>query len=138
MKKLLLASVLAIASFPSHAQTPDAKSGADVYCRSLKLETDEAYQSCLLHPELWTLEPNSSPYSEKDYIWDCVSYRWKWEEAKYYKTLADACVMRSCRGNHVALCANGNWGYVPRKLRRIQLRELGRVPNAKYVKANSK
>jgi len=120
------------------------RSRSQAYCHLLKLNTDEAYQSCLEHPELWTYAPDSSPYAEKDYIWDCASYRWKWEDRSFgrrngYKTLADACVMRPCRWmDNWAMCANGNMGYVPRKLRRIQQRELGRVPHEKYVKANSK
>jgi hypothetical protein len=79
-------------------------------------------------------------YAEKDYIWDCASYRWKWEDREFgrhhgYKTLADACVMRPCRWlDNWAMCANGNLGYVPRKLRRQQLRDLGRIPRERYVK----
>jgi hypothetical protein len=84
------------------------------------------------------LAPN--PYAEKDYIWDCASYRWKWEDRSFgrsngYKTLADACVKRPCRWlDNWAMCAGGNLGYVPRKLRRQQLRDLGRVPSERYVK----
>jgi hypothetical protein len=81
-----------------------------------------------------------NPYAEKDYIWDCASYRWKWEDRSFgskhgYKTLADACVMRHCRGaNNQYFCTDGNLGYVPRKLRRQQLRDLGRIPRERYVK----
>jgi hypothetical protein len=135
----VIAALMFMALRPAQA---DPKSGADAYCHALKLDT-EAYQSCLDHPELWTYVPNSSPYADKDYIWDCASYRWKWEDRSFgrhhgYKTLADACVKRSCRGNPPNVCADGNWGYVPRKLRRIQWRELGRVPHEKYAKENSK
>jgi hypothetical protein len=118
----------------------DPKSGADAYCHALKLD-GESYQSCLEHPELWTWGPEHSPYAEKDYIWDCASYRWKWEDRSFgrrqgYKTLADACVKRTCGGNP-SMCADGNLGYVPRKLRQQQqqqLRDLGRVPRERYVK----
>jgi hypothetical protein len=85
------------------------------------------------------LRDHGKAYAEKDYIWDCASYRWKWEDREFgrrhgYKTLADACVMRRCRmlGNW-AYCANGNVGYVPRKLRKQQLRDLGRIPSERYV-----
>ena len=88
-----------------------------------------------------SLVDQGARYAEKDYIWDCASYRFKWEEDRSwgrshgYKTLADACVKRYCRSaGNWAMCANGNLGYVPRKLRRIQLRELGRVPQERYVK----
>jgi hypothetical protein len=136
MKKLFLTGIAALLLATGTAHSDDPKSGAETYCRLLKLQTDEAFQSCVEHPDLWTYAPDSSPYSEKDYIWDCVSYRWKWKEMKYYKTLAEACVMRPCRwADNWAMCANGNLGYVPRKLRRQQLRELGRVPRQKYVKA---
>jgi hypothetical protein len=64
----------------------------------------------------------SYAYAEKDYIWDCVSY---------LKT--KGCVMRNCRGNPPEVCANGNWGRVPRNLLRIQRRELGRIPQERYV-----
>jgi hypothetical protein len=82
----------------------------------------------------------SRAYAEKDYIWDCASYRWKWEDRTFgarhgYKTLADACVMRTCRSaDNWSMCAHGNLGYVPRKLREQQLRDLGRVPKERYVK----
>jgi hypothetical protein len=83
------------------------------------------------------LAPN--PYAAKDYIWDCASYRWKWEDRSFgrpngYKTLADACVKRNCGGNNQFFCNGGNLGYVPSKLRRQQLRDLGRVPHERYVR----
>jgi hypothetical protein len=84
------------------------------------------------------LAPN--PYAQKGYIWDCASYRWKWEDRSFgrpkgYKTLADACVKRPCRMlDNQYMCAGGNLGYVPRKLRSQQLRDLGRVPSERYVK----
>jgi hypothetical protein len=78
------------------------------------------------------LAPN--PYAEKDYVWDCASYRWKWEDRRV-PTLAAACVMRYCRsGDNQYFCTDGNLGYVPHKLRRQQLRDLGRVPRERYVK----
>jgi hypothetical protein len=60
------------------------------------------------------LSPN--PYAEKDYIWDCASYRWKWEDRGFgrhagCKTLADACVKRNCGGNNQYFCDGGNVGY---------------------------
>jgi hypothetical protein len=86
-----------------------------VYCRAEPLE------NCKFPP---------NPYAEKDYIWDCASYRWKWEDRSFgrhhgYKTLADACVKRNCGGNNQYFCDDGNLGYVPRKLRKMQLMILG-------------
>jgi hypothetical protein len=117
------------------ARADDPKSAAETYCHLLKLEGKD-YQSCLEHPELWTTSAPSSPYAEKDYMIDCVSYKWK--ERHFHLKRGDACVFRNCRGNPPEICAEGNWGRVPRKLLREQLRDLGRVPRAKYVKANSK
>jgi hypothetical protein len=71
------------------------------------------------HAETSAVESRNSPYAEKDYIWDCASYHWK--------------ALRS--GNPLDGCVrDGNWGPVPRKLRRQQLRDLGRVPRERYVK----
>ena len=64
----------------------------------------------------------SFAYAEKDYIIDCVSYLG-----------TKGCVTRNCRSNPPEVCMNGNWGRVPRKLLRQQLRELGRVPHERYV-----
>ena len=90
---------------------------------------------------LWEDNPNpkSGPFAEKDCIWDCASYRWKWEDRSFgrrhgYKTLADACVKRNSGGNNQYYCLGGNLGYVPRKLRKQQLRDLGRVPQERYVR----
>ena len=73
----------------------------------------------------------SFAYAEKDYMIDCQSYHWK---ALRSGNPLDGCVLRNCRSNPPEICANGNWGPVPRKLRKIQLRELGRVPQERYVK----
>jgi len=75
---------------------------------------------------LKTMNSPSYRYAEKDYIWDCETYKWKGHGKPY-------CVTRGCRGNPPEVCASGNWGRVPRKLRRQQLRELGRVPHERYV-----
>jgi hypothetical protein len=74
----------------------------------------------------------SFAYAEKDYIWDCASYAWKAQH--YHFAYADACVQRNCQSNPPEICAGGNIGHVPRKLRRQQIRELGRVPQERYVK----
>ena len=98
-----------------------------------RLDCDIKKEKCKLHD-------HGKDYAQKDYIWDCASYRWKWEDREWgrkhgYKTLADACVMRPCRWmDNWSMCADGNMGYVPRKLLRKQLRDLGRVPRERYVK----
>jgi hypothetical protein len=74
----------------------------------------------------------SFAYAEKDYMWDCQSYKWK--ERQYHLKRGDACVMRNCRSNPPEICAGGNWGPVPSKLLKQQLRDLGRVPRERYVK----
>jgi hypothetical protein len=129
MKKLLLIGIAALllATGTAHAETPEE------YClREYGLD-NKAYDRCMREHHAYAIEERNSPYADKDYVWDCASYRWKWETRRV-RTLAAACVQRSCQGNSQYYCTDGNLGYVPRKLRKIQLRDLGRVPRERYVK----
>jgi hypothetical protein len=59
------------------------------------------------------------PPDTRNYIWDCQSYRWKWEDKEFgqrhgYKTLANACVRRGC--DEYIRCDEGNWGPIPFEL----------------------
>ena len=117
-----------------------ANTSAEAHCKE-ELGTDGDYHGGMSDGEIaqkttdWyrclkkqAAKRKASPYAEKDYIWDCASYRWKWEDKNFgrtnrYKTLADACVKRPCRWlDNWAMCGDGNMGYVPRKLLGQQLR----------------
>lgn len=139
MKKLLLTGLAALLLATGTAYAYDesdevlrerCENGATYWCPILDQRIEQRKR--------W-IEANQSPYAEKDYIIDCQSYRWKWEDRSFgrrhgYKTLADACVTRNCRSNPPGLCDDGNWGPVPRALLEEQLRDLGRVPGKRYVK----
>jgi hypothetical protein len=126
-------AALFLATGTAHAET------SEEYCLREYGQDNKAYDRCMREHHAYATEERNSPYADKDYVWDCASYRWKWEDRTFgrrhgYKTLADACVKRNCGGNNQYFCNNGNLGYVPRKLRRQQLRDLGRVPHERYVR----
>jgi hypothetical protein len=55
---------------------------------------------CLPHSAMTQELPNSPPV-KRDYIWDCASYAWKWEDKEYRRangltSRADSCVQRLC------------------------------------------
>jgi hypothetical protein len=133
LARISVISALLLVTGTAHAET------SEEYCLREYGQDNKAYDRCMREHHAYATEERNSPYAEKDYIWDCASYRWKWEDRSFgrrhgYKTLADACVKRSCGGNNQYFCDDGNLGYVPRKLRRQQLRDLGRVPRERYVK----
>jgi hypothetical protein len=129
VKRLFLSSVAALflATGVAHAEVPHCKDvppGTPCWRES----TAEELKAILNKP--------SYAYAEKDYMIDCQSYKWK--ERAFHLKRGDACVFRNCRSNPPEICAGGNWGPVPRKLLRQQIRDLGRVPRERYVKDVSK
>jgi hypothetical protein len=120
MRKLLLAGVLMLAAVPvARAEVPHCKDvppGTPCWRES----TAEELKAILNSP--------SHAYAKKDYIWDCVSYAGRKDKGPR------GCVVRNCRSHPPEVCAGGKWGHVPRKLRKEQIRDLGRIPQERYVK----
>src|SRR5262249_25538928 len=118
--------VLSVLNAPgAHAETPEE------YCLREYGQDNKAYDRCMRERHAYAVESRNSPYAEKDYIWACASYPWK---ALRSGTPVDGCVRRYCDiSNNPGLCDDGNWGPVPRKLRKMQRRDLGRVPRKRYV-----
>jgi len=116
MKAAIIAGcvVLSVLSVPgAHAET------SEEYCLREYGQDNEAYDRCMRGRHAYAVESRNSPYAEKDYIWDCASYHWK---ALRSGNPLDGCVRRYCDvSNNPHRCDDGNWGPVPRKLRRQQL-----------------
>ena len=111
----------------AHAELPQCKDvSAGTPCQ--REPTREELQAMLNSP--------SRVYAERDYMIDCHSYKWK--ERHFHLKRGSACVFRNCRANPPEICAEGNWGRVPRKLLREQLRDLGRVPRWENVTTDPK